>query len=324
MEIKKSNYLNGYIRYLISLKRLSPRTAKCYRADMEMFGEFLVSHLCGTSSVAGLDNSLQSSMFGVNANTPDVDALYLEVSHERLVDYIGFLKQQEYSNITIARKIAALRGFYRYLISNKVISRNPSLKLQLPRQKKKQPQILTPAQIEALLEAPRYDTWIGTRDRAILETLSSVGVRVSEVVELKISDVDFLAGMVHIRGTGKKKREIPIGSGTLQSIEHYFELRNKLSSANSNYDNDILFVNRYGGKLNARSIRRKIDNYAKAVGLDVSVSPHVLRHSFAVNMLNSGAEIEHVQKLLGHQCSSSTSIYKKVAQQHIPEEVNSK
>jgi len=322
MDIKKSYYLIGYIRYLISLKRLSPRTAKCYRSDMEMFGTFLVGHLCGARSSVGLDNLIQSSSFGVNE--PDVDALYLEVSHEEIENYIGFLKQQEYSNITIARKIAALRGFYRYLISNKVISRNPSLNLQLPRQKKKQPQVLTQEQIKALLNAPKYDTWIGARDRAILETLSSVGVRVSEVVELKISDVDFLAGMVQIRGEGKKQRKIPISSGTLQSIEHYFELRNKLSADNSNYDNDILFVNRYGGQLNARSIRRKIDHYVKAIGLGVSVSPHVLRHSFAVNMLNNGAEIEHVQKLLGHQCPSSTSIYKKITQQQMPEEVSSK
>jgi integrase/recombinase XerC len=160
-----------------------------------------------------------------------------------------------------------------------------------------------------LLETPPMDNWLGARDRAIMETLYSTGVRVSELVALNMDDVDFLGEVVHVRGKGKKERIVPIGTSALQIIQHYMEFRSKRAQSNPNFDSKVLFVNKHGRRLSTRSVRRKMDKYLKIAGLDISISPHTLRHSFATHMLNNGADLRSVQELLGHQSLSTTQIY---------------
>jgi len=144
---------------------------------------------------------------------------------------------------------------------------------------------------------------------AIMETLYGTGVRVSELVALNIEDVDFLGEVLHVRGKGKKERISPIGSSALQSIQHYMEYRNRRSQNNANFDSKVLFVNKHGKRLSTRSVRRKMDKYLQMAGLDPSISPHTLRHSFATHLLNNGADLRSVQELLGHQSLSTTQIY---------------
>jgi integrase/recombinase XerC len=181
--------------------------------------------------------------------------------------------------------------------------------VRTPKQDRRLPKFLEYDQVKKLLETPPTDNWLGARDRAIMETLYSTGVRVSELVALNIEDVDFLGEALHVRGKGKKERLTPIGSSALQAIQHYMEFRNRRAQGNGNFDSKVLFVNKHGKRLSTRSVRRKMDKYLKIAGLDPSISPHTLRHSFATHMLNNGADLRSVQELLGHQSLSTTQIY---------------
>jgi integrase/recombinase XerC len=181
--------------------------------------------------------------------------------------------------------------------------------VRTPKQDKKLPRFLEYEEVKRLLETPPTETWLGARDRAILETLYSTGIRVSELVALNMDDIDFLGEVVHIRGKGKKERITPISSSALQAIQHYMEFRNKRAQNNANFDSKVLFVNKHGHRLSTRSVRRKMDKYLKMAGLDPAISPHTLRHSFATHMLNNGADLRSVQELLGHQSLSTTQVY---------------
>jgi integrase/recombinase XerC len=181
--------------------------------------------------------------------------------------------------------------------------------VKTPKQEKKLPKFLSYEQIQSLLNAPDTNTWLGARDRAILEVLYSTGMRVSEIVALNMEDVDFLGEVIHVRGKGKKERVSPIGSSALQAIQRYLEFRNKRMQNDSNFDSKVLFANKHGKRLSTRSIRRKMDKYLVAAGLDPAISPHTLRHSFATHMLNNGADLRSVQELLGHQSISTTQVY---------------
>jgi integrase/recombinase XerC len=181
--------------------------------------------------------------------------------------------------------------------------------VRTPKQDKRLPRFLEYEQVKRLLETPPMNSWLGARDRAIMETLYSTGVRVSELVALNMDDIDFLGEVVHIRGKGKKERIVPIGTSALQVIQHYMEFRNKRAHSNPNFDSKVLFVNKHGRRLSTRSVRRKMDKYLKMAGLDTAISPHTLRHSFATHMLNNGADLRSVQELLGHQSLSTTQVY---------------
>jgi integrase/recombinase XerC len=222
---------------------------------------------------------------------------------------MAVLNDKQYSKSTTARKLATLRSFYKFLVKRGHLSTNPVMAVRTPKQEKKLPKFLEYEQVKKLIETPPTDNWLGARDRAIMETLYSTGVRVSELVGLNIDDVDFLSEVLHIRGKGKKERLTPIGSSALQAIQHYMEFRNKRAQSNGNFDSKVLFVNKHGKRLSTRSVRRKMDKYLKIAGLDPSISPHTLRHSFATHMLNNGADLRSVQELLGHQSLSTTQIY---------------
>jgi integrase/recombinase XerC len=144
-------------------------------------------------------------------------------------------------------------------------------------------------------------------------------MRVSELVGLNMEDVDLLGEVIHIRGKGKKERISPIGSSALQAIQHYIEFRNKRMANDSNFDGKVLFANKHGQRLSTRSVRRKMDKYLREAGLDPTISPHTLRHSFATHMLNNGADLRSVQELLGHQSLSTTQVYTHVTTSRMKE-----
>lgn len=311
--MEDSTVINEFLNYLNFEKRFSQHTAKCYSADMKQFGDFLAGQAEG-GSVYEPDSTLQAESSGYSATAAtqtalEVDYLLLLADVNSIRAYMAFLNEKSYSKATIARKLATLRSFYKFLVKRNRITANPVVAIRTPKQEKKLPKFLEYEEVKRLLETPSVDNWLGARDRAIMETLYSTGMRVSELVALNMDDIDFLGEVVHVRGKGKKERIAPIGSSALQVIQHYMEFRNKRSQNNSNFDPKVLFLNKHGRRLSTRSVRRKMDKYLMAAGLDPSISPHTLRHSFATHMLNNGADLRSVQELLGHQSLSTTQIY---------------
>ena len=309
--MEDSSIIQDFLNYLQFEKRFSPHTAKCYGVDLLQFGDFLTG---GSDTGHNESDVLGSSDAGTAtavAAQPkvDVDRILSSADVNSVRSYMAGLNDKQYSKATIARKLATLRSFYKFLVKRNHISSNPVVGIRTPKQEKHLPQFLEYEDIKRLLETPPADSWLGARDRAIMETLYSTGIRVSELVSLNLDDVDFLGEVVHIRGKGKKERICPISSSVLQVIQHYMEFRNKRAQHNGNFDSKVLFVNKHGKRLSTRSVRRKMDKYLKMAGLNPSISPHTLRHSFATHMLNRGADLRSVQELLGHQSLSTTQIY---------------
>jgi len=311
--MEESKIVHKFLDYLKFERRFSEHTAKCYGADLTQFGEFLKGAAEGDATDSELlsESHHHGEQATAVATQVDVkiDQLLLSAKTDSVRSYLGLLNEKQYSKATIARKLATLRSFYKFLVKRNHISSNPVVSIRTPKQEKKLPRFLEYEEVKKLLNTPPVNTWLGARDRAILETLYSTGIRVSELVALNMDDIDFLGEVVHVRGKGKKERIAPIGSSALQVIQHYMEYRNKRAQSNGNFDSKVLFVNKHGKRLSTRSVRRKMDKYLKMAGLDPDISPHTLRHSFATHMLNNGADLRSVQELLGHQSLSTTQIY---------------
>ncbi len=306
-----NNTVNDFLNYLKFEKHFSGHTAKCYGADLAQFTEFLLSRSDGDyqhGDSGSADGGQGATGLAVQTKAK-VDQLLLSVDVNLVRAYLAELNDKQYSKSTIARKLATLRSFYKFLLKRGSVSSNPVTAVRTPKQDKKLPRFLEYEEVKRLLETPPMGNWLGARDKAILEVLYSTGIRVSELVALNMDDIDFLGEVVHVRGKGKKERITPISSSALQVIQHYMEYRNKRAQSNPNFDPKVLFVNKHGKRLSTRSVRRKMDKYLKLAGLDPAISPHTLRHSFATHMLNNGADLRSVQELLGHQSLSTTQIY---------------
>ena len=311
--MEDSIIVQDFLSYLRFEKRFSEHTAKCYGADLVQFRGFLIgraedSSMSGKAILLAHTESVSATAVATQTET-NVDQLLLAVDANTVRAYLAFLNEKQYSKATIARKLGTLRSFYKFLVRKNRISSNPLMAVRTPKQEKKLPRFLEYEEVKTLLGTPPMNNWLGARDRAILETLYSTGIRVSELVALNMEDIDFLGEVVRVRGKGKKERIAPISSSALQVIQHYMEFRNKRAQSNSNFDSKVLFVNKHGGRLSTRSVRRKMDKYLKMAGLDPAISPHTLRHSFATHMLNNGADLRSVQELLGHQSLSTTQVY---------------
>jgi integrase/recombinase XerC len=305
--------IQHFLDYLRFEKRFSEHTARCYSIDLIQFGEFLMS----ASETSHIDNEIffSSNHHGGSVTAlatsvqQKVDELLLSAETDSIRAYLAFLNEKKYCKSTIARKMATLRSFYKFLVKRNQLTSNPVAVIRTPKQDKRLPRFLDCEEVKKLLDTPSLDNWLGSRDRAIMEMLYSTGIRVSELVALNMDDIDFMGEVVHVRGKGKKERITPISSSALQIIQHYMEYRNKRAQNNINYDSKVLFVNKFGKRLSTRSVRRKMDKYIRMAGLDSALSPHTLRHSFATRMLSNGAAIKTVQKLLGHQSLLSTKVY---------------
>lgn len=311
--MENSVLIQEFLNYLNFERRFSEHTAKCYGADLCQFGDHLVN--CKDNSSIDMESSVYGGQQGEHSAAlatktgVKIDQILLTVSANDIRSYMANLNEQQYSKSTIARKVATLRSFYKFLMKRNQIDSNPVASIRTPKQEKKLPRFLEYEEVKRLLECPPIENWLGSRDRAIMETLYSTGLRVSELVALNMDDIDFLGEVIHVRGKGKKERVAPIGSSALQAIQHYMEFRNKRAQSNGNFDPKVLFVNKHGQRLSTRSVRRKMDKYLKMAGLDPAISPHTLRHSFATHMLNNGADLRSVQELLGHQTLSTTQVY---------------
>jgi len=321
--MEESTIIHKFLDYLTFERRFSEHTAKCYGADLTQYGEFLKgaseSDQTDTELISSSHHEAEPATAVATQVDIKVDQLLLSAQIDSVRSFLGLLNEKQYSKATIARKLATLRSFYKFLVKRNYISSNPVVSIRTPKQEKKLPRFLEYEEVKLLLSTPPVNTWLGARDRAILETLYSTGIRVSELVALNMDDIDFLGEVVHVRGKGKKERISPIGSSALQVIQHYMEYRNKRAQSNGNFDSKVLFVNKHGRRLSTRSVRRKMDKYLKMSGLDPAISPHTLRHSFATHMLNNGADLRSVQELLGHQSLSTTQIYTHLTTKRLKE-----
>jgi len=312
--MKDCAIIHEFINYLKFERHFSAHTAKCYGADLEQYVDFLASRLGGAQDAEGAQ-SWSDASGGVMTQTETqtaVEQAILQADTASIRVYMAHLGTRQYSKSTTARKLATLRSFYKFLVKRNYVNSNPVTSIKTPKQDKKLPRFLEYEEVQRLLNTPPTNTWLGARDRAIMETLYSTGMRVSELVALNMDDVDFLGEVIHIRGKGKKERISPVGSSALQAIQRYIEFRNKRMASDNTFDGKVLFANKHGKRLSTRSVRRKMDKYLEAAGLDPAISPHTLRHSFATHMLNNGADLRSVQELLGHQSLSTTQIYTHV------------
>ncbi len=297
-----ASLIQQFINYLRAERHFSPHTSKCYTADLQQF----CLHLAGEKG--GGDGNGHATAVQVDISSEALNRRLLEVDTDAVRGFLSELRDRNYCKSTVARKLATLRSFYKFLVRRAYIPANPVAPIRTPKQDKRLPKCLEIEQIERLLSNPDTSTLLGARDRAMLETLYSTGLRVSELVALNVADVDLASSVIRVRGKGKKQRMIPLGPGAVQSILHFLDLRRNDSRC-GNFDAEALFINKHGQRLSTRSVRRKLDKYLLEAGLDLSVSPHTLRHSFATHMLQRGADLRSVQEMLGHQSLSTTQIY---------------
>lgn len=326
--------INAFLAYLTDERHFSPYTARCYGADLRQFVDFLSDDLSIApdeaaerkafdlaQSEAARNQGQAPKVAGSIGPGATITAVLCAIDPDQIRKYLAHLGDQQYSPATMARKIATLRSFYKWAERRGLVPRNPMTLIRTPRQNKRLPKAITIEQIELLLSAPDDKDVLGGRDRAILETLYSTGIRISELVDLEIEDLDETGEALHVRGKGKKERIVPLGTHALNSIRVYARLlRNDPRFAGVwGEDRKIrpLFVNKHGGRLSSRSVRRKLDKYLKEVGLDPSISPHTLRHSFATHLLDNGADLRSVQELLGHQSLSTTQVYTHLTTQRL-------
>lgn len=235
-----------------------------------------------------------------------------EITTLELRRFIADLQQAGYAKSTISRKLACLRSFFRFAVREGWVEANIAKPLRNPRAGRKLPHFLSADEITTLLEAPSATTSSGLRDRAILETMYSSGLRVSELVGLSLEDLDFPAGLIRVRGKGRKERLSPLGSHAQKALKKWIAKRKPDPKAGKE-DTCAVFLNRFGRRLTSRSVGRMLEKCLKQCGLDQRTSPHTLRHSFATHLLDRGADIRSVQELLGHKSLITTQIYTHVS-----------
>jgi integrase/recombinase XerD len=241
-----------------------------------------------------------------------------DVRRDDLIDFLSSLFRQKLESRTVARHLVTLRNFFRYAQSHDLIAEDPALNLESPKIRRTLPGYLRLEEIERLLAQPNDKTPIGLRDRAMLDVLYSTGLRVSELVSLRVMDVDRSVGCIKCIGKGDKERIVPIGKKALALVERYLrDARPKLVPAGKQVNSPMLFINRRGGPLSRVGVWKILSAYGKQAGLRVPLTPHMLRHSFATHLLEGGADLRSVQLMLGHSDISTTQIYTHVVEERL-------
>jgi integrase/recombinase XerC len=319
-----ASLVQQFINYLRTERHFSPHTAKCYAADLQQFCGYLCTLVRHGPNLGDQGNGERPAGEMSKLAPPpgvageELNRRLLKVETDDVRALMSQLREHNYCKSTVARKLATLRSFYKFLVRRGYLTDNPIAPIRTPKQDKRLPKCLEVDQIEKLLANPDTTTLLGARDRAMLETLYSTGIRVSELIALDIGDVDLSSNVVRVAGKGKKRRMIPLGPGAVQTILHFLDLRRN-DPRSAAFDTEALFINKHGQRLSTRSVRRKLDKYLLDAGLDLSVSPHTLRHSFATHMLRRGADLRSVQEMLGHQSLSTTQIYTHLSGETVKE-----
>jgi integrase/recombinase XerC len=279
--------IDGFLKFLSVERNAADLTIKSYREDLASLAGYL------------------SEAYGREPQPSEITPLDLR-------GYVSALHEAGYAKSSVARRLASLRTFYKYAQREGLADHNPAKPLRNPRPDRKLPHFLSTEQVGQLLDAPPATTAMGLRDRAILETMYSAGLRVSEVVGMNEGDTDLAEGVIRVRGKGRRERLAPIGSFALRALKRWLKERT-LSDKEPLGLQAPVFTNKFGRRLTTRSVHRMLLKYLNTTGLDLRTSPHTLRHSFATHLLDRGADIRSVQELLGHKSLVTTQIYTHVS-----------
>ncbi len=273
-------HIFDFLTYLRNERNVSPHTVRSYHSDLEQLSAFL-----GDKDLSAVD-------------------------HQTLRRFIAHLMQVDVKKSSIARKLSAIRTFFRYLNREGILTSNPARLVATPRREQRLPAVLTADDAIRLMESPKAkkpaDQDAMLRDRAVLETLYSTGIRASELIGMNREDIDRHDSLIRIRGKGRKERIVPIGTKALEAIDAY------LGRLDGTSDEAAVFLGPSGKRLTARTVQRILENHRKQLGLQQKASPHTLRHSFATHLLESGADLRAIQELLGHASLSTTQRYTHV------------
>ena len=280
------DWIDQYESYLRIERNVSPHTLRNYLSDLRQFEKFLI----------------QRAEENAEKQIP-LEAVTVYVVRA----YLASLSKHNRKS-SIGRKLAALKGFFRYLLREKKIQSDPLAWISTPKQEKPLPAFLSVDDVFLLLGGIQGDSLLTIRDRAILETLYSTGVRVSELVGLDWNDVDFQLGIIRVVGKGSKERIVPIGEMALKALRNYGD-EQAIKWRRAAKGEAPVFLNHRGGRITTRSVARVVEKYLKAAGIAVHMGPHGLRHTFATHLLNGGADLRVIQEMLGHASLSTTQRY---------------
>lgn len=283
-------WVQAFEDYMLVEKNTSPLTIQYYLTDIKQFEQFLMAE----------------SINAIN-----------RITHVEIRLYLTRLYREKLAKKSVSRKLSGLRSFFNYLEKEDVIEKNPFLYVSMPKLDKKIPQFFYDEEMQQLFAAEDGMTPISQRNRAILELLYATGIRVTELVGIKIEDVDFTAGLLLVFGKGRKQRYVPFGSFAEMELKKYInDSRPKLQNK-SEGKNNTLFLNHHGKPITDRGIRYILNRMLEKAALTSKIHPHKLRHSFATHLLNQGADMRSVQELLGHESLSSTQVYTHVTKDYL-------
>ncbi len=274
------DYVDSYYSYLAVIKGLSKNTLESYIRDCKKFILYLKK-----------DNVFELS----------------KIKHSHILDFLTELKYKKSKPRTIARYIVSIKQFFKYLLIEKIITEDPTINIRTPKLSVSLPDILSLQEIEELLESPDDSTNIGQRDSTMLEVLYGTGIRVSELINLKLNSLNFDLGYIMVMGKGSKERIVPLGSIALRKVKFYIE--NTRTSLLKSKISDYLFLNRNGKRMTRQGFWKNLRQYVIKSGINKTVTPHTIRHTFATHLLERGADLRTIQILLGHSDISSTQIY---------------
>jgi integrase/recombinase XerD len=282
-------FLDEYLSVLKLEKNLSQNTVESYRNDLINLIQFLQNY---------------------NIDDPQ------RIKSNHLADFFKFLKEAGLTSSSASRYHSSLKGFFSYLFQNKYITENPVEKIPTPKLSRKLPQVLTISEIDKILIQPDTSMKLGLRDKAVLELFYACGIRVSELINLKISGLFFLEEIIRVFGKGSKERLVPIGSSAIKWITEYLKQSRPLLEKKNKSEN-YLFLNTRGTKLSRMGVWKIVDRYVKEAKISKEVHPHTFRHSFATHLLEGGADLRAVQEMLGHVDISTTQIYTHIDRDYI-------
>jgi len=279
-------HINAFLEYLQFQRNYSAHTLRNYSSDLLEFDRYLTR--------GGKDTDLHPH----------------QIDHISIRDFLGHLHQKGNAKTSIARKLASIRSFFRYLYSEGKVPSNPARLVHSPRLPERTPRFLSVREVETILELPDTHTDRGRRDRAILELLYASGLRIGELVRINLEDLSLEQRVTKVYGKGKKERLVPFGRKAEQALRRYVEKRGALLRRQRTVrEANALFLNLRGSRISARSVERNLKEYIKKSALLLDVHPHLFRHSFATHLLNNGADLRCIQELLGHASLSTTQKY---------------
>jgi integrase/recombinase XerC len=291
--------LEQFVEHLRYERNVSEHTLRNYQSDLQQFLDYLAPAHPKTG----------------HRKTPPPE----QIDHITIREWLASLHSAQKKKSSIARKLAALRTFFQFLVREGIVELNPAKLVSTPRLEKKLPKHLSIEEAIRFIETPNIETELGKRDRAMLELMYATGVRVAELTKLNLGHIDFKNRLIRVTGKRRKERIVPFGEPALEAVRNYLDVRDKFLNAApvSEREPEALFLNYQGTRITTRSVGRMVEKYIRECAGRYDISPHALRHSFATHLLDSGADLRDIQELLGHARLSSTQIYTHVSMEKL-------